>query len=153
MMVRVTGRLTEVEACGETRYATVLIHPNMSPSVHPPSKISTLSNLPLDQGRCLPLCESPALISHLTRLPRFLTENADVWSQNAWDHVPPPVDQDATIAASLTRQRAAPVPDDHKPEYNTKPAASLDPYSNLFESIGTIFTRQTPQTSSRIASG
>ena len=58
----------------------------------------------------------------LTPFPRFLTENADVWSQNAWDHVPPPVDQDATITASLARQRAAPVPDDDKDKYNAKPA-------------------------------
>lgn len=60
------------------------------------------------------------LISHLYL--RFLTENTDVWSQNAWDHVPPPADQHATIAASLARQHAAPVPDADKHKYNSKPA-------------------------------
>lgn len=64
----------------------------------------------------------PLRISSLTHQHRFLTENDDVWSQNAWDHVPPPADQDATIAASLARQRAAPVPEEDKPKYNTRPA-------------------------------
>ena len=53
---------------------------------------------------------------------RFLTDDADVWSQNAWDHVPPPDDQDAKIAASLARQRARPVPEEEKAKYNEKPA-------------------------------
>ncbi|KAI0305791.1 S-adenosyl-L-methionine-dependent methyltransferase [Multifurca ochricompacta] len=69
---------------------------------------------------------------------KFLTENADVWSQNAWDHVPPPADQRAIIAASLARQRAAPVPDHDKPNYNTKPAKHWDNFyktnaSNFFK--------------------
>ncbi|KAH9967132.1 S-adenosyl-L-methionine-dependent methyltransferase [Russula dissimulans] len=69
---------------------------------------------------------------------RFLTENADVWSQNAWDHVPPPADQDAIIAASLARQRAAPVPEGDKHKYNTKPAKHWDNFykanaSNFFK--------------------
>ncbi|KAI0272595.1 methyltransferase [Gloeopeniophorella convolvens] len=69
---------------------------------------------------------------------RFLTDDADVWSQNAWDHVPPPPDQHAAIAASLARQRAAPVPDDHKPRYNDKPAKHWDNFyktnaSNFFK--------------------
>jgi tRNAThr (cytosine32-N3)-methyltransferase len=45
---------------------------------------------------------------------RFLTDEAEVWSQNAWDHVPPPDDQDEVIAASLEKQRNAPVPDGEK---------------------------------------
>ncbi|KAI0058943.1 methyltransferase [Artomyces pyxidatus] len=57
---------------------------------------------------------------------RFLTEDADVWSQNAWDHVPPPEDQDEIIAASLAKQRLAPVPDDDKHKYNEKPAKHWD---------------------------
>ncbi|KAI0256007.1 methyltransferase [Lactifluus subvellereus] len=68
----------------------------------------------------------------------FLTEDADVWSQNAWDHVAPPLDQDATILASLARQRAAPVPDDDKHKYNFKPAKHWDNFykanaSNFFK--------------------
>ena len=53
---------------------------------------------------------------------RFLTEDADVWSQNAWDHVPPPDDQDEVIAKALAKQKAAPVPEDEKTKYNEKPA-------------------------------
>lgn len=53
---------------------------------------------------------------------RFLTDEADVWSQNAWDHVPPPDDQDEIIAAALGKQRSAPVPEDEKTKYNEKPA-------------------------------
>lgn len=93
---------------------------------------------------------------------RFLTENDDVWSQNAWDHVPAPADQDATIAASLGRQRATPVPDDDKPKYNTRPAKHWSvpipsPISTTLLKgncdIGTTFTKRTPQTFSRTASG
>ncbi|OAX36307.1 methyltransferase [Rhizopogon vinicolor AM-OR11-026] len=57
---------------------------------------------------------------------RFLTEDQDVWAQNAWDHVPPPEDQTETITASLARQRLAPVPDDDKKTYNEKPAKYWD---------------------------
>ena len=53
---------------------------------------------------------------------RFLTEDADVWSKNAWDHVPPPDDQHERIATALTRQRAKPVPEEEKVKYNEKPA-------------------------------
>ena len=53
---------------------------------------------------------------------RFLTDDADVWSQNAWDHVPPPDDQDEVISAALIKQKSAPVPDSEKPKYNEKPA-------------------------------
>ncbi|KAG6877033.1 hypothetical protein C0993_010907 [Termitomyces sp. T159_Od127] len=53
---------------------------------------------------------------------RFLTDESQVWTQNAWDHVPPPDDQADAINASLARQRLAPVPDDDKPKYNEKPA-------------------------------
>ncbi|KAI9440673.1 methyltransferase [Lactarius indigo] len=65
-------------------------------------------------------------------------ESADVWSQNAWDHVPSPPDQHATIAASLARQRAAPVPQLDKQKYNTKPAKHWDNFyktnaSNFFK--------------------
>ncbi|KAH9000385.1 hypothetical protein EDB92DRAFT_1781874, partial [Lactarius akahatsu] len=45
-----------------------------------------------------------------------------ILSQNASDHVPSPPDQHATIAASLPRQRAAPVPQPDKQKYNAKPA-------------------------------
>jgi tRNAThr (cytosine32-N3)-methyltransferase len=51
-----------------------------------------------------------------------LTSEADVWSQNAWDHVPPPDDQAETIAKSLSRQRLNPVPFEEKDKFNEKPA-------------------------------
>lgn len=57
---------------------------------------------------------------------RFLTQDSDVWTQNAWDHVPPPEDQTETINASLARQRLVPVPDDDKKNYNAKPAKYWD---------------------------
>ncbi|KAG2121696.1 S-adenosyl-L-methionine-dependent methyltransferase [Suillus cothurnatus] len=57
---------------------------------------------------------------------RFLTQDSDVWTQNAWDHVPPPEDQTETITASLARQRLTPVPDDDKKNYNAKPAKYWD---------------------------
>ncbi|KAH9074750.1 methyltransferase [Lactarius deliciosus] len=71
--------------------------------------------------------------------PPFGSRNsADVWSQNAWDHVPSPPDQHATIAASLARQRAAPVPQPDKQKYNAKPAKHWDNFykanaSNFFK--------------------
>ncbi|KZP08357.1 methyltransferase [Athelia psychrophila] len=69
---------------------------------------------------------------------RFLTDDADVWSQNAWDHVPPPDDQGEIIAASLAKQRVAPVPDDDKPKYNDRPSRHWDNFyktntSNFFK--------------------
>ncbi|KAJ7777435.1 methyltransferase [Mycena metata] len=68
---------------------------------------------------------------------RFLTNEAEVWTQNAWDHVPPPDDQDEIIAASLQKQRSAPVPEDDKPKYNERPARHWDTFyrnnsSNFF---------------------
>ncbi|RPD64512.1 methyltransferase [Lentinus tigrinus ALCF2SS1-7] len=62
---------------------------------------------------------------------RFLTEDADVWSQNAWDHVPPPEDQDEVISAALTRQKNAPVPDNDKAKYNEKPARHWDNFYKM----------------------
>lgn len=63
----------------------------------------------------------------------FLTNEADVWSQNAWDHVPPPTDQDEVISAALNRQRSAPVPEEEKQRYNEKPAKHWsDTICNLF---------------------
>ncbi|KAF8990673.1 methyltransferase [Cyathus striatus] len=68
---------------------------------------------------------------------RFLTDDADVWSQNAWDHVPPPDDQTEIIAKSLAKQRLAPVPIEEKQKYNDKPAKHWDNFyrnnaSNFF---------------------
>ncbi|GJE93230.1 S-adenosyl-L-methionine-dependent methyltransferase [Phanerochaete sordida] len=57
---------------------------------------------------------------------RFLTEDQDVWSQNAWDHVPPPDDQDEIIAAAIAKQKSAPVPEEEKQKYNDKPAKHWD---------------------------
>ncbi|EIW75247.1 methyltransferase [Coniophora puteana RWD-64-598 SS2] len=53
---------------------------------------------------------------------RFLTADADVFSQNAWDHVPPPDEHDEHIAASLARQRAAPCPEPERQKINDRPA-------------------------------
>ncbi|KAI0831972.1 methyltransferase [Trametes gibbosa] len=69
---------------------------------------------------------------------RFLTNDADVWSQNAWDHVPPPTDQDQVITAALERQKSAPVPDEEKPKYNEKPARHWD---NFYKANASNFFR------------
>ncbi|KAF8075177.1 S-adenosyl-L-methionine-dependent methyltransferase [Lyophyllum atratum] len=62
---------------------------------------------------------------------RFLTDESEVWSQNAWDHVPPPDDQVEAIAASLSKQRLAPVPNADKPKYNDKPARHWDNFYKM----------------------
>ncbi|KIK59365.1 hypothetical protein GYMLUDRAFT_262118 [Collybiopsis luxurians FD-317 M1] len=57
---------------------------------------------------------------------RFLLDPTLTFTQNAWDHVPPPADQGSTIAASLARQRAAPVSDEERIKLNSKPAKYWD---------------------------
>ncbi|KAI0343332.1 methyltransferase [Trametopsis cervina] len=69
---------------------------------------------------------------------RFLTDEVDVWSQNAWDHVPPPDDQGEIIAAALAKQRSAPVPSDDKAKYNEKPAKHWD---NFYKTNANNFFR------------
>ncbi len=67
-----------------------------------------------------------------------MIDESQVWTQNAWDHVPPPDDQDEIIAASLTKQRAAPVPEDDKLKYNQKPAKHWD---NFYKNNASNFFR------------
>jgi tRNAThr (cytosine32-N3)-methyltransferase len=55
-------------------------------------------------------------------LARFLKDETEVWSQNAWDHVPPPDDQQDIIDASLKKQRSAPVPEEEHVKYNKHPS-------------------------------
>ncbi|PIL24822.1 hypothetical protein GSI_12708 [Ganoderma sinense ZZ0214-1] len=69
---------------------------------------------------------------------RFLTDQADVWSQNAWDHVPPPDDQDEVISAAIARQKRAPVPESDKAKYNEKPAKHWD---NFYKANASNFFR------------
>ncbi|KAJ3765984.1 methyltransferase, partial [Lentinula raphanica] len=57
---------------------------------------------------------------------RFLVDPSLTFTQNAWDHVPPPTDQEATIAASLARQRAAVVSAEETQKLNAKPAKYWD---------------------------
>ncbi|CEL61945.1 putative methyltransferase-like protein SPBC21C3,07c OS=Schizosaccharomyces pombe (strain 972 / ATCC 24843) GN=SPBC21C3.07c PE=3 SV=2 [Rhizoctonia solani AG-1 IB] len=57
---------------------------------------------------------------------RFLTEDQDVWSKNAWDHVPPPSDQTERIEKALGRQRNSPVPKTEFSKYNDNPASYWD---------------------------
>jgi len=89
------------------------------------------------------------LAEYLNILDRFLTDDAEVWSQNAWDHVPPPEDQVEAVAASLANQRMKPVPEDEKQKYNEKPSRHwlvtllylLSTTFELTRDKGTIFTR------------
>lgn len=85
---------------------------------------STRKSHPLARGTSVSSVFGPKSIplTHIAVCIRFLTDEDAVWSQNAWDHVPPPDDQADTIAASLERQRIAPVPEDEKAKYNEKPA-------------------------------
>jgi len=69
---------------------------------------------------------------------RFLTGEADVWSQNAWDHVPPPDDQGEAIVTSLNRQRSTPVPVEEHSKYNEKPARHWD---NFYKANASNFFR------------
>ncbi|KAF5362492.1 hypothetical protein D9756_002202 [Leucocoprinus leucothites] len=69
---------------------------------------------------------------------RFLIDEADVWSQNAWDHVPPPDDQGEIIVSSLKKQRSAPVPTDEQHKYNEKPARHWD---NFYKANASNFFR------------
>ncbi|PAV20032.1 methyltransferase [Pyrrhoderma noxium] len=62
---------------------------------------------------------------------RFLTKDADVWSKNAWDHVPPPDDQQERITASLLRQQSKPVPEEDKAKYNEKPSKHWDNFYKM----------------------
>ncbi|PVG01906.1 S-adenosyl-L-methionine-dependent methyltransferase [Serendipita vermifera] len=57
---------------------------------------------------------------------RFLTEDSDVWSKNAWDHVPPPEGHDTVIQRALELQRSTPVSQTEKEKYNSKPAKYWD---------------------------
>lgn len=66
---------------------------------------------------------------------RFLTDDANVWSQNAWDHVPPPIGQEAQIAAALAKQRSAPVPEQDKYKYNEKPARHWFVHSRIYHKL------------------
>ncbi|KDN47127.1 hypothetical protein RSAG8_03904, partial [Rhizoctonia solani AG-8 WAC10335] len=57
---------------------------------------------------------------------RFLTEDQDVWSKNAWDHVPPPSDQAERVEKALGRQQNSPVPKEAHSKYNDNPASYWD---------------------------
>ncbi|KAL5633338.1 hypothetical protein ACGC1H_003738 [Rhizoctonia solani] len=57
---------------------------------------------------------------------RFLTEDQNVWSKNAWDHVPPPSDQAERVEKALGRQRNSPVPKEAHSKYNGNPASYWD---------------------------
>jgi tRNAThr (cytosine32-N3)-methyltransferase len=69
---------------------------------------------------------------------RFLTAQDDVFSQNAWDHVPPPTDQSERISSSLSLQRSAPVPQSDRHIYNANPARHWD---NFYKSNQENFFR------------
>ncbi|KAH7105902.1 methyltransferase [Auriculariales sp. MPI-PUGE-AT-0066] len=49
---------------------------------------------------------------------RFLTSEEDVWSKNAWDHVPAPEGYEGFISDALNRQREKPVNDFEKAKCN-----------------------------------
>lgn len=62
------------------------------------------------------------LIFFISFKDRFLTDDQDVWSHNAWDRVPPPDDQDEIVAAAMAKQRSLPVPEGEKVKINAKPS-------------------------------
>jgi tRNAThr (cytosine32-N3)-methyltransferase len=63
-----------------------------------------------------------SLFLSLSFKDRFLTEDQDVWSHNAWDRVPPPDDQDEIVATAMAKQRSLPVPEEEKTKINAKPS-------------------------------
>jgi hypothetical protein len=69
----------------------------------------------------MPQCMTAPSLELKTK-DRFLTDESEVWSQNAWDHVLPPDNHLETFMASLEKQRSAPVPEDDKHKYNEKPS-------------------------------
>ena len=92
-------RVTGVEACGETRFAAVFIHPNLSPKhTSAVQDIHTPKPHWLKEGAC----------RSVKALPSSLILLVNPGSFNYGEHTermrscPTPVDQDATIAASLT---------------------------------------------------
>ncbi|KAF5318377.1 hypothetical protein D9611_013900 [Ephemerocybe angulata] len=69
---------------------------------------------------------------------RYLTDEDQVWSHNAWDHVPPPDDQGEIIAKALEKQKTNPVPSEEKAKYNDRPSRHWDNFykmnaSNFFK--------------------
>jgi len=62
------------------------------------------------------------LICFLFFKDRFLTDDQNVWTHNAWDRVPPPDDQDEIVAAAMAKQRSLPVPEEEKAKVNAKPS-------------------------------
>jgi len=67
------------------------------------------------------------LIFSLFLKDRFLTDDHDVWSHNAWDRVPPPDDQDEIIATAMAKQRSLPVSEEEKAKVNAKPSRNWYP--------------------------
>ncbi|KZT59474.1 S-adenosyl-L-methionine-dependent methyltransferase [Calocera cornea HHB12733] len=62
---------------------------------------------------------------------RFLTAQQDVWSKNAWDHVPPPADQGERVREALERQERGRVPPELQEKYNTSPSTYWDAFYTL----------------------
>ncbi|KAL1677109.1 S-adenosyl-L-methionine-dependent methyltransferase [Schizophyllum commune] len=85
----------------------------------PTQKLKTTSSVH-DAGKPLPPFGS-----------RFLTDEGQVWEHNAWDHVPPPDDQAERVAASLAKQRSAPVPEEEKEKYNGRPSKHWDNFYKI----------------------
>ncbi|KAF9059525.1 S-adenosyl-L-methionine-dependent methyltransferase [Rhodocollybia butyracea] len=59
---------------------------------------------------------------------RFLLDPSLTFTQNAWDHVPPPDDQEAIIAESLERQKSAMVSEDERKKLNSRPSRYWDEF-------------------------
>ncbi|KAG8896510.1 hypothetical protein FRB99_008856, partial [Tulasnella sp. 403] len=57
---------------------------------------------------------------------RYLLDESLVFEENAWDHVPPPDDQEERIQTAILRQKKSPVPPDKKAKYNSKPSLYWD---------------------------
>jgi len=62
---------------------------------------------------------------------RYLTNPADVFSFNAWDHVVPPPEWEDEAKTTLAKQRESKVSREMKWAYNSKPAIYWDRFYNL----------------------
>jgi len=114
------------------------------------------------QGTCRRSCSTGLLQLFFPFLKdRFLTDDQDVWTHNAWDRVPPPDDQDEMVATAMAKQRSLPVPEEEKAKINAKPSrnwyisqpGACKPHVLNTRRLGITSTRTTLTTSSGIVTG
>lgn len=64
---------------------------------------------------------------------RLLTDNADIWSHNAWDHVTPPASHYDAVAATLARQAETKLSLEEAEVFHSSPAGYWDTFYSAHE--------------------